>query len=71
MITIEQLNPRIRNRERAIQLVNELIENPIPVRSCDPFQVWETHPVISTFLDLDDRAIAAAIDLANQILDNN
>jgi aspartyl-tRNA synthetase len=45
-------------------LIKELKECPIPVRSCDPFQVWESHPVVSRYLDLRDREIAAAIDAA-------
>jgi len=49
------------------QLANAVIAAGVAVRSCDPFQVWESHPAISKFLHLKDREIAAAIDLANSI----
>lgn len=49
------------------QLVEDLKNCDVPVRSCDPFQVWESHPVISKYLHLKDRQIARAIDIAFNI----
>jgi hypothetical protein len=45
-------------------LVEDLKSCSVPVRSCDPIQVWEAHPVVSQYLDLSDRQIARAIDKA-------
>lgn len=49
---------------REQQLVDELKGCGVPVRSCDPIQSWESHSVVSQYLDLKDRQIARAIDLA-------
>lgn len=64
MITAEQVKCRTGNAERVADLANALIDAP-DVRSQDPIQVWEAHPVVSLYLDLRDREIAEAIDLAN------
>jgi len=45
-------------------LVEDLKNCSVSVRSCDPIQVWEAHPVVSQYLDLSDRQIARAIDKA-------
>jgi hypothetical protein len=45
-------------------LVEDLKNCSVPVRSCDPIQVWEKHPIVSQYLNLKDRQIARAIDKA-------
>lgn len=64
MITAEQIQVRSRNTEELVKLANALLSAE-SVRSCDPIQVWEAHHVVSQFLHLKDREIAAAIDAAN------
>lgn len=66
MITSEQIQTRSRNTDELVTLANALVISE-PVRSCDPIQVWEAHPVISQYLHLKDREIAAAIDAANAV----
>lgn len=66
MITKESFSAgiRCRNWDDAIALANALI-GAAPARSCDPYQAWQAHPVVSQFLHLSDRDIAQAIDVAN------
>lgn len=66
MITTSDIQVRSRNLEELARLANELVAADVPVRSCDPIQVWESHPVVSRYLHLKDREIAAAIDAANR-----
>lgn len=67
-ITVEQVSAsglRTRKPEIVAEIANKLAACSTPVRSCDPIQVWEAHPVISECLDdLSDREISAAIELA-------
>jgi hypothetical protein len=49
------------------QLVNDLRNCETPIRSSDPIQAWEAHPVVSQYLHLKDRQIARAIDTAFDI----
>jgi len=58
-------NPRLSPAVVA-ELANEIKACDVPIRSCDPVQGWESHPIVSQFLHLKDREIAAAIDLANR-----
>lgn len=62
------LNPRLKKPEVVAELANAVADSDVAVRSCDPIQAWEVHPVVSLFLDLlNDREVAAAIDLANGV----
>lgn len=62
-------NLRTNNWTRVLALANALRESDcgMAVRPCDPFDWWEKHPVVSQFLDLRDREISAAIQVANSI----
>jgi len=63
-----KLNPRLKKPEVVAELANAVAASDVAVRSCDPIQAWEVHPVVSLFLDLlNDREVAAAIDLANAV----
>ena len=63
-----KLNPRLKKPEVVAELANAVADSGVAVRSCDPIQAWEVHPVVSLFLDLlNDREVAAAIDLANGV----
>jgi len=62
------LNPRLKKPEVVAEMATAVAASNVAVRSCDPIQAWEVHPVVSLFLDrLKDREIAAAIDLANGV----
>jgi hypothetical protein len=69
MITVAQVlesNSRIPNPELIAQLANELVEAKIPVKASDPFECWESHPVLPKYFNLKDRQICIAIDLASK-----
>lgn len=60
-----EINSRARNVELIVKLANDVLASDVPVRDCDPIQVWENHPVVCRYLDsLKDREIAIAIGLA-------
>jgi hypothetical protein len=61
---VMNFNPRL-SLAVVAELANEIKTCDVPIRSCDPVQAWEAHPIVSLFLHLKDREIAAAIDLAN------
>ena len=66
------VNNRARNVDVIVNLANDLVVSIVPVRSCDPIQVWEKHPVVSRYLDvLKDKEISIAIDLAATAKDGN
>jgi len=60
-----KFNPRL-SAAVVAELANKIKDCDVPVRSCDPVQAWEAHPVVSQFFHLKDREIAAAIDLATR-----
>lgn len=62
---VKDFNPRLK-AESVAQLANDIKASAVSIRSQDPIQAWEAHPVVSSALDsMDDRSIAAAIDFAN------
>lgn len=66
-ITVEEVKAtglRSSKLEKVAALATELANIEQSVRSCDSFALWEAHPVVSQYLGLNDREIAAAIDLA-------
>jgi len=61
---VSNFNPRL-SLVVVAELANKIKDCDVPIRSCDPIQAWEVHPIVSQFIHLKDREIAAAIDLAN------
>jgi hypothetical protein len=60
-------NFKSKNKERVLELSQELIGCEDNIRACDPIEVWEKHPVVSKYLDMKDKDIAFAIDLSESM----